>query len=126
MDHVFIDDFNNSKMKVKTHEVQKFHSQPDQQLSLLLYQQAKDTSYCLFIFAVYNGQYDKLMSQDDEGVSNITVKKSYIFYRVDRNRMDSIFHSNGSQIIIQPNDEVMILKNCRHLKPIKFKDIRYY
>ena len=54
-DHVFIDNFNNTKMKVKTHNVMTFSGKPDQQLSLLLYQQAKDASFCLFVFAVYNG-----------------------------------------------------------------------
>lgn len=36
-DNVFIDNFNNTKMKVKTHNVQTFQSKPNQQLSLLLY-----------------------------------------------------------------------------------------
>lgn len=37
MDHVFIDDFNGNKMKVKTHEVIRSGQKPAQQLSLLLY-----------------------------------------------------------------------------------------
>lgn len=47
--HVFIDDFDGNKKKVKTY---LFYDQ--QQLRLIFYQQSNQGQYALFIFAIYN------------------------------------------------------------------------
>lgn len=66
MDHVFIDDFNGNKMKVKTHEIiQTAGDKPTQQLSLLLYQQASSGQHVLFLFAVYNGEYEGIQGDGE-------------------------------------------------------------
>ena len=80
-------------MKVKTHSRGAFQRQnkPPQQLSLLMYQQASSGNHVLFIFAVYNGEYEGI--QGDGDANSKLVKKSYIFVRRSRKRMISVFQS---------------------------------
>lgn len=125
LDHVFIDDFNGNKMKVKTHEVLKTNNnKPSQQLSLLLYQQASNGQHVLFMFAVYNGEYEGI--QGDGEQNNILVKKSYIFVRKSKKDMISIFQSMCQKHILYKEDEVLILKNMQHLESIRFDELRNY
>jgi hypothetical protein len=125
LDHVFIDGPLGNKMKVKTHILnENIQNKPTQQLSLLLYQQCVDSNYVLFVFAVYNGEYEGV--QGDGEASQILVKKSYIFVRRSYQRMKEIFQSMCREHILNAADEVLVLKNMRHLETIKFEDIRDY
>lgn len=124
MDHVFIDDFNGNKMKVKTHEVIRSGQKPPQQLSLLLYQQSSSGQHVVFLFAVYNGEYEGI--QGDGEQNQILVKKSYIFVRKSKKDMITIFQSMCRQHILYEQDSVLILKNMRHLEEIRFDQVRNY
>lgn len=123
-DHVYIDDFNGNKMKVRTHKRLELANKPTQQVALLLYQQTSGASHVLFVFAVYNGEHEG-SGADDDG-SNVLVRKSYIFVRKSRADMVRIFQSMCDEEIVKADDDVLLMKHQKQVVKIKFGEIREY
>lgn len=122
MNHVFIDDFEGKKRRIKTFELTCSFSIP-QQCRLIYYQITADSKFAFFLFAVYNVLIKKGRNQSAD--LNI-VKKSYIIVRKTKEEMIKILASNGKIEVINENEEVLIIKSFNDFSTIKFIDIQEY
>lgn len=76
--HIFIDDFDGNKVKVKTYNSETTeYSTISQNLKLILYQRTKDKKYTIFLFGVYNVKMQGAGAQSELKI----IKKSYILVR---------------------------------------------
>ena len=125
-DHVFINNYQNKKVKVRTFSMAANKDVCDdimtRQITLLYYQASKDWS--TFVFAVYN------IRSIEEGGSEIldhrNFKKSYIIVRKSHKDMERIFASGVSKSIVEDDDYVTIIKSWDHVCQMRLRDIKRY
>lgn len=88
--HIWIDDFEGNKVKVRTYNSETTeYSTISQNLKLILHQMTSDNKYGMFLFGVYNVKMQGAGAQSDIRV----LKKSYILVRKTRDELNKIFQS---------------------------------